>query len=78
MEQIELTVTQIDQMLAGPELDAFVAEKVMGAAKPTDQAHGAHIEPIFHGPYWSCAPEYAKGDICEWQPMPFSTDIRAA
>ncbi len=50
----------------------------MGVAKPTDQVHASHLDPVFYGAYWHCSPDYDEGDICEWRPIPFSTDLRAA
>jgi hypothetical protein len=66
------------KMEAGRELDVLVAEKVMGEIKPV-YSHEFHIEPKWSiGGNWYCLPEYSSGDICEWQPKPFSTYIAAA
>jgi hypothetical protein len=77
-EPADLTSAQIDQMPPGHELDTLVAEKVLGVAKPTDQVHASHLDPVFYGAYWHCSPGYDEGDVCEWRPIPFSTDLRAA
>jgi hypothetical protein len=41
-----LTTDQIDAMTAGYELDALMAEKVMGEIMPTAPHDRAHLEPI--------------------------------
>jgi hypothetical protein len=74
-----LTTEQIDVMTAGHELDALVAEKVMGEIMPTAPHDRAHLEPIkSNGENWICWPEYEHGDKCKWAPLPFSTDLMAA
>jgi hypothetical protein len=74
-----LTTEQIDAMSAGYELDALVAEKVMGEIMPTAPHDRTHLEPIKSvGENWTCWPEYERGDKCEWAPLPFSTDLTAA
>jgi hypothetical protein len=77
--QDTLSAEQLDQLPAGQELDALVAEKVMEEAKPLVGHEDVHLEPRKScGGNWLCWPEYDRGDMCEWAPAPFSTDIRAA
>lgn len=59
------------------ELDALIAEKVFGQPKPIYSHPHPHIDPIKDG-VWVCCPDYYKGDACEWEPLPFSSDIAAA
>ena len=64
---------------AGYELDRLVAEKVMGETEPTFPHELAHLDPEKSaGGDWVCWPEYERGDVCEWTPLPFSTDTTAA
>jgi hypothetical protein len=74
-----LTTEQIDAFPAGVELDAFVAERVMGERRPTELHEHTHFEPIGSAAgNWICSPEYERGDKCEWTPVPFSTDLKTA
>lgn len=69
----------LDALGAGPHLDALVAERVMGEARPAGTHDHAHIEPLASpGGNWRCDPCYERGDVCEWVPLPFSTAISAA
>ena len=72
----KLTSSDIDT-LSGPELDSLVAEFVMGETKPTE-THRDHIDLVLHGHGWFCLPDYYRGDICEWEPQPYSTSWRMA
>lgn len=75
-----MTRDEILNMLAGRELDALVAEKVMGEAQPI------YVHPNLHLEYpekstagnWYCYNIFEHGDICEWHPKPFSTNISDA
>lgn len=74
-----LTADKIDALPAGEQLDALVAEFVMGEPKPPAVDHELHL---FFGPpiysekgNWYCQPEYDKGDVCIWKPMSFSADF---
>jgi hypothetical protein len=76
----------IDLMPAGREMDALVAEKVMGEPKPiivddwdsvfSRWLDGCPIESPKEA--WLEACLYEHGDTQEWIPRPFSTDIAAA
>ncbi len=66
--------------------DALVAEMVMGERKP-DYVPENYLElntvsntipPMSPMEYWICYCYYEHGDIPEWEPQPFSTDIRQA
>lgn len=57
----------IDEMEAGRQLDAMIAEKVMGYAHPPWQAGAKTANP--NGCHWSCS-------VCN--PAPFSSSIAAA
>ncbi len=71
--------TPLDTLPAGADLDAVVAECVMGEARPAHEHVHAHIHPIASpGGNWLCIPRYENGDVCEWVPLPFSTAISAA
>jgi hypothetical protein len=77
--QDTLSAEQVDQLPAGQELDALVAEIVMEEARPLVGHDDVHLEPRkSRGGNWLCWPEYDRGDVCEWAPVPFSTDMRAA
>ena len=70
--------TPLDTLSAGADLDAMVAEFVMGEARPTHEHVHAHIQPIGSpGGNWLCIPRYENGDVCEWVPLPFSTAVSA-
>jgi hypothetical protein len=77
---MKLTREQIENMPASREIDALVAEFIMGEKKPIY----LHSHPIVTqtkysiNMSWYCLPEYEKGDVCEWIPKPYSTDIAAA
>jgi hypothetical protein len=71
----------------GPELDAIIAEEVMGEKKPTFTADAqivldrqlsgeAHIESPLGCWYLVCI--YEHGDVPEWIPMPYSTYLESA
>ncbi len=63
----------------GPGLDAQVAEVVMREPHPTAGHDRFHLESILSaGGSWICRPEYERGDVCEWHPVPFSTRMSAA
>lgn len=73
------TTDRFNGIPAGYELDRLVAEKVMGETEPTFQHELAHLDPEKSaGGDWVCWPEYERGDVCEWTPLPFSTDLTAA
>lgn len=65
--------------LAGRELDTAVAERVMGEPKPTitgdceDPINDRRISSV-----WLHVHYYERGDECEVEARPFSTDIAAA
>jgi|SRR3990167_2953537 len=76
MEYLMLTEAEIEA-LEGEALDRAVAEYVMGEPEPPP--HEGH-ETVWQPDYspkncWCCLPEYDKGDVCEWEPMIFSTAI---
>jgi hypothetical protein len=63
----------------GPELDGLVAEAVMREPQPTAGHDRFHVDPVpSTGGSWVCRPEYERGDVCEWHPVPFSTRMSAA
>ena len=71
--------TPLHILSGGPELDAMVAELVMGEARPTHEHVHAHLQPIpSPGGNWLCIPHFEHGDVCAWLPLPFSTAISAA
>ena len=79
MPQDTLSTEQVDQLPAGQDLDALVAERVMEEAKPQVRHDDVHLEPRkSSGGNWLCWPEYDRGDVCEWVPAPFSSDRREA
>lgn len=76
-------------MNAGRELDALVAEKVMGEKRPAPTnnevfARDALIGTIMGNPIpsedgaWRSITSFDAGDEPEWIPRPYSTDIAAA
>jgi hypothetical protein len=74
----------IDEMEAGPQMDALIAERVMGEARPSEIPADALDRELAGNPVkseggsWVCRCEFQKGDEGEWEPLPFSTDIKAA
>ena len=69
-------------MEAGRDLDALVAEKVMGHPMPEiipEDAIDLYLSgtPIHHDS-WTCVFRYDEGDVPKWVPDPYSTDISAA
>jgi len=63
------------------ELDALIAEHVMGEPFP-QYMHSTHtnigrIKYSILG-MWFCLPDYEKGDICEFEPLRFSSNISDA
>lgn len=74
--------------LVGRELDAAIAERVMGEPMPptlegvtADRAFNLYLvgEPIKSRlNAWRCHWIYDHGDVPEWHPRPYSTDITAA
>jgi len=73
-----MTREEILSTEAGREMDALIAEKVMGEKQPI-YVHEFHIDPIYsEGHNWFCYPSFYEGDICKWEPRNFSTDISAA
>jgi hypothetical protein len=68
--------TPLDTLSAGADLDAMVAEFVMGEARPTHEHVHAHIQPIASpGGNWQCIPRYENGDVCECDLAPFSRPV---
>jgi len=54
------------------ELDALIAEQVMGEARPT-YSHEPHIDMRqSEDGNWMC---YGQGDLCQWLPLHFSDNI---
>jgi len=77
-----MTKEEILAMEPGPELDALVAERVMGHPMPDfipEDALDLYLAgaPI-HYDSWTCVCRYDEGDIPKWVPDPYSTDISAA
>ena len=71
--------TSVDEHEAGRCLDAWVAEAVMGSAKPKHFAHTpAHVWDVVWEGEWFCELIYGEGDKCKWTPRHYSTDIAAA
>ena len=71
--------TEISEHEAGHCLDAWVAEAVMGSAKPKHFAHTpAHVWDVVWEGEWFCELVYGEGDKCKWTPRHYSTDIAAA
>ncbi len=71
--------TEISEHQAGPETDACVAVVVMGSTQPIYVHSYPHIDPVYTDDgCWACSPSYYKGDVCEWEPMRFSTLIAEA
>ena len=69
----------IDSMVAGPEMDALIAERVFGEPMPTEKHEEGHIFTVVtHGKCWVCLPDFELGDECIWETRQFSTDIDAA
>ena len=63
-------------MKAGRELDALIAEKVFDSKKPTHKHDRVHLESMNDATFcWECFCIYAHGDVCEWYPRKFSTQI---
>lgn len=71
---------KITSMPAGKEIDELVAEKILGESKPIySHVHSNVLSVIWSNEKsWYCSPDYFTGDICEWIPKAFSTDIAAA
>ena len=77
-----MTKEEILAMEVGTELDALVAEKVMGHPMPDfipENALDLYLAgaPI-HYDSWTCVCRYDEGDVPKWVPDPYSTDISAA
>ncbi|GAI82256.1 unnamed protein product, partial [marine sediment metagenome] len=75
-------ISDIRRMPRGKELDALVAEKVMGCPMPDfipEDALDLYLAgtPI-HYDSWTCVCRYDEGDTPKWVPDPYSTDIAAA
>lgn len=72
----------IMQLQAGREMDALVAELVMGESKPS--LDGITIDDVFrHNTYspggaWYITAQFENGDIPYWDPVRYSTDIADA
>ena len=66
--------------MANRELDAQVAEEVMGEPKPTIVHEHRHIFEHIDSPLgaWYCSLEYDRGDVCEWHPKHYSSRIQDA
>jgi len=66
--------------LEGEALDRAIAEYVMGEPEPSPhEDHDNFLAPeLSQKNAWYCLPDYDRGDICEWTPMPFSSLITQA
>lgn len=67
---------------ASRELDALIAERVMGEPKPV-YTFGPTLVfaaeyPASRGGMWREEVRYDEGDVPTWRPLAFSTDIAAA
>ena len=65
----------IDELEAGRELDALVAERVMDEPMPRLLEHApGHIMDVVYstGKNWYCLLDFNDGDVCNWIPCPFS------
>ncbi len=73
------SAAKVDSMEPGQQLDAMIAETVFREAQPAIVHGHSHIEPIpSPGGNWVCCQTYERGDVCEWVPLPFSSQIAAA
>ncbi|MBA7635928.1 hypothetical protein ES703_43538 [subsurface metagenome] len=77
-----MTKEEILAMEPGTELDILVAEKVMNHPMPdfiSEDALDLYLAgtPI-HCDSWTCVCRYDEGDIPQWVPATYSTDISAA
>lgn len=63
----------------GEELDRLVATIVCNKPEPTT-VHGPHMDTKYSdaSSIWHCTPDYYEGDVCKWEPVPFSTNITQA
>ena len=67
----------IDNLPAGRELDALIAEKVFGSPKPTVAFDNVHI--CSPDGVWAWIATKADGSDFDWRPLlPYSRDIAAA
>lgn len=74
-----MTNDEIENMPTGSELDALIAELVMGEPKPPTLQHDFHLNPTNSDKdNWYCQPEYDTGDVCSWTPYHFSSNPTAA
>ena len=75
-----MTRDEILNLEAGREMDALIAEKVMGEKQPNYVHANLHMEypETSTCGNWQCFNIFEHGDICEWHPKQFSTDISAA
>lgn len=56
-------------------LDARVAREFFKQPKPI-VTHSQHLNPIQSG-VWICEPAYHGGDVCQWEPLHFTTNPSA-
>jgi len=79
-----MTKEEILAMKAGEYLDGVVAEQVMDEIQPKSAPQNALEQMLADNPIrsekgnWICLCDYEHGDIPEWHPLHFSTDISAA
>ena len=75
-------ISDIRRLPRGKELDALVAERVMGHPMPSsipEDAPDLYLAGTpLHYDGWSCVCRYDEGDVPKWVPDPYSTDISAA
>jgi hypothetical protein len=65
---------------AGEPMDILIAELIMGETYPTYTHEQLHLEYPKTSTLgnWQCFNIFEHGDVCEWHPRPFSSDISAA
>lgn len=63
-----------DSLSPGPEMDLAVAELVFHAPRPVE-THAPHIDIVRRNRFWYCLPDYAEGDVCKWEVVPFSRNM---
>jgi len=79
-----MTKEEILAMEPGKYLDRMVAQEVMDEKQPQSTPQNALDRMLVNNPIrsekgnWVCLCDYEHGDIPEWHPLNFSTDISAA
>lgn len=58
------------------DVNERIAIELFGEDKPI-KTHMPHINVIQEG-VWVCHPDYWEGDECQWEPLRFNWDMRAA